>query len=393
MQLTNVNGEKHVLEDLLGERGTILYFSGTWVSSSSTLEYLNEQNADYKKNGIQVYFIDLSNGDEKARDFINEHNVTLDYFVDGKQLAEKYDVLTLPTTVFINPYGQTEVSYASEIESEIIESIIHKWLDNEVSGNSQISRDVLADGDIAISKDITTFYESMINGQYDMVYDFLRVPFLPTKEEYISYKENEPEKLVGYEILEDLTKEVKEKEGKVILVRKTYIDQNENEFIVEVVDEFRKDSATGIWKYTGQYYENLKTIRLGSLLESSSGDYDPSFYFSLLGKSRDMIIHILGEPEVNYEAEYESDQLSYLQYPEVFLGLTPDFQVASVALNTIKGDASIDDIINRLGDPDYEDYDGENLEGSTYIGYEYSDNVIEFHFSSENNVVTSIVMR
>lgn len=396
IKLEDLQGQQYVISDLLGEKGTILYLSGTWVNSLNTLDYLNEQSANYSNNGIEAYFISISKeSNKKVEYFINQHEMSLDYYADvDKQLVEKYDITTFPTTIFIDPYGNMEAIHGQEVKPEVLESIVNKWLESSPSESlSEVTPTVGKKNGTGgtVLRDIAVFYDSIINGQFDTAYDFLRVPFMPTKEEYIYFKENEPEKLIAYEIIDDLSEEGTGSTWKTFLVEKTYVANKGNEYMIEVVDEFSQDSTTGIWNYKGHYL-NIKTIRLEAILEDSSGAYNPSFYFSLIGKSRDTIIHILGEPKESYEAEFETDQLSYLEYPKVFFELTPDFQVQSVALDITEA-ISTADIINLLGDPDYEDYLGENMEGSTYIGYEYNGYGIEFYFEGGNDKITTIVMQ
>ncbi len=88
----------------------------------------------------------------------------------------------------------------------------------------------------------------------------------------------------------------------------------------------------------------IKTIRLKAILEDNINAKDLSFYLSLIGKSRDTVIYILGEPEQNHERTPESEDMPYLVYPEVFMELAADYQVESVALE-MKKDQSTDDII------------------------------------------------
>ena len=104
--LNDLNG-KSVNLSSYKNKPTILFFWTTWCPyCRKEIKELNRMYAQMKKEGILVFAINIGESDYKVQNFFKNYELNLRVLVDRQSLtAEKYDIMGVPTYVFIADSG------------------------------------------------------------------------------------------------------------------------------------------------------------------------------------------------------------------------------------------------------------------------------------------------
>jgi len=104
--LNDLNG-KSVNLSSYKNKPTILFFWTTWCPyCRKEIKELNRMYAQMKKEGILVFAINIGETEYKVKNFFKNYELNLRVLVDRQSLtAEKYDIMGVPTYVFIADSG------------------------------------------------------------------------------------------------------------------------------------------------------------------------------------------------------------------------------------------------------------------------------------------------
>lgn len=103
-ELVNLNGEKVKLSDFHGEK-VMLNFWATWCPPCK--EEIPDMEKFYAAHGDEINILAVNLDPENdVEGFLKKMNATFPVVIDeGRQAMSKYDVLTIPTTFFIDEEG------------------------------------------------------------------------------------------------------------------------------------------------------------------------------------------------------------------------------------------------------------------------------------------------
>ena len=105
--LNDLDGKSVNVASYIG-KPVILFFWTTWCPyCRQELKILNQQYAAMDKDGIIVLGVNVSEPDEKVRRFFTGYLLNFKILLDKSGLlADKYDLLGVPTYVFLDKAGQ-----------------------------------------------------------------------------------------------------------------------------------------------------------------------------------------------------------------------------------------------------------------------------------------------
>lgn len=123
--LSTIEGERLNLSDYRGKK-IILNMWATWCPPSiAEMPHLQSFYTDHETDGIEVVAINLTQAEKNRRDvprFIADYELTFPVVLDEEsQVANLYQVTTIPTTFILNSKG--------EIEQKIVGPMTYDMLD------------------------------------------------------------------------------------------------------------------------------------------------------------------------------------------------------------------------------------------------------------------------
>lgn len=105
--LPDTKGGKYQLSTGRNGKSVILFFWATWCPHCRTqIKELQANKAKIEAKGIQMLPINLGENKRQIENYLSQNGVTLRMLMDeNNQVGDLYDVLGLPTFVFINQQG------------------------------------------------------------------------------------------------------------------------------------------------------------------------------------------------------------------------------------------------------------------------------------------------
>ncbi|MFN7039122.1 MAG: TlpA family protein disulfide reductase [Alphaproteobacteria bacterium] len=119
IEFYDINDTKHLLEEY-DNNIVILHFWATWCTVCvHELPGLDRLKKDFKKEPIKIIALSEDfKGQEAVKEFYNHHNIkNLEIYIDKKnQLFSAFNIIGLPTTIFINKNNTEIARIAGEVD-------------------------------------------------------------------------------------------------------------------------------------------------------------------------------------------------------------------------------------------------------------------------------------
>jgi len=105
--LSTLTKETVKLSEYRGKESAIIFFWATWCPHCRTaLEDLNSRANEIQKQGIKIILVDVGEQKSQVKDYAQQHQVTLDIFLDEESsVASDYSILGVPTFFLVNKEG------------------------------------------------------------------------------------------------------------------------------------------------------------------------------------------------------------------------------------------------------------------------------------------------
>ncbi len=105
-RLPDLDGKEVNLDDFKG-KPVLLNFWASWCRPcAEEMPYLQQVYEEWSDRGLVVLTINLGDDPAKVKQFRQNHQLSLPVLLDTRQdLADKYNVLSIPTTFFIDKDG------------------------------------------------------------------------------------------------------------------------------------------------------------------------------------------------------------------------------------------------------------------------------------------------
>lgn len=105
--LKNLSGVDSNLNQFRDNKRTVIFFWATWCPyCRNELTGLTKNKVDLDKNGVKILLVNLGETPEVVSDFVEKNNVPFEVLIDSMTSSKKiYDIIGLPTLVFINTDG------------------------------------------------------------------------------------------------------------------------------------------------------------------------------------------------------------------------------------------------------------------------------------------------
>ncbi|QUL53501.1 redoxin domain-containing protein [Paenibacillus tritici] len=128
--LLTTDGEGLSLSDYRGKR-VIVNLWATWCSPCiAEMPHLQSFYSDYQDEGLELIAINLTESEAKQEDihqFIDKYQLTFPIVFDkGSEVADLYQVTTIPTTFILNSKGEIEQKIVGPMTYEIIEELMQQ---------------------------------------------------------------------------------------------------------------------------------------------------------------------------------------------------------------------------------------------------------------------------
>lgn len=105
-QLTDIDGQTVSLSDFQG-KPVLLNFWATWCGPCHLeIPYIQEVYDEQSEPGLVILAINLRESLAKVKEFVQDYNLSFPVLLDLEgMVAEKYNILPIPTTYFIDSDG------------------------------------------------------------------------------------------------------------------------------------------------------------------------------------------------------------------------------------------------------------------------------------------------
>ncbi len=107
-KLRDINNIEVSLSDYIGKQPVVLFFWTTWCPYCvKELSNLNPKYLELKQEGCEVLAVNLGESADKVNRYVKKYNPLFKILLDkDKSLASSFDVLGVPTYIFINKKGE-----------------------------------------------------------------------------------------------------------------------------------------------------------------------------------------------------------------------------------------------------------------------------------------------
>ncbi len=107
-KLQDMDKNTYVLSSYRGRQPVILFFWTTWCPfCRKELKLLENSRVELTKEGWAILPIDVGEGEGKVRSFLKANNIGINVLMDkDTDVASVYDILGVPTFIFINKEGR-----------------------------------------------------------------------------------------------------------------------------------------------------------------------------------------------------------------------------------------------------------------------------------------------
>lgn len=107
-QLQDTAGQAVTLSNYKNKQQVLILFWTTWCPyCRRELKLLNDMSLQMKKEGTQILAVNVQEADYKVGNFIKNYGLTFKVLLDRDgSVASAYDILGIPTYVFIDKKGQ-----------------------------------------------------------------------------------------------------------------------------------------------------------------------------------------------------------------------------------------------------------------------------------------------
>jgi cytochrome c biogenesis protein CcmG, thiol:disulfide interchange protein DsbE len=126
--LNYINSDETISLSILKGNGVVLNFWAPWcLPCKEEMPLLEAASQAYKDSG--VIFVGINTGDdiEKAKDFIEEFNVTyINGYDPSHKIENDYKVIGIPTTIFINAEGEITYTYLGQLDEYTMSQAISR---------------------------------------------------------------------------------------------------------------------------------------------------------------------------------------------------------------------------------------------------------------------------
>jgi len=129
--VNDVNGNTIKLSDFIAE-GKIVILNFITYHCPACKQEFNDLHQVYDKYHGQVVIITISIGkgetDEMLRELVQQYNITWYVARDTDDIASKYDIMVVPTTVIIDSSGHIRYVHAGKVSADTLIAEIEELL-------------------------------------------------------------------------------------------------------------------------------------------------------------------------------------------------------------------------------------------------------------------------
>jgi thiol-disulfide isomerase/thioredoxin len=128
-KLATVNGDVHTLAEFKGKPLVINFWGSFCEACVREMPLLQKSYLAYKGKGIQFVGINLDESQIAVQSFLRQTEVGYPVFLDpGAKVRDKYEVVSYPTTFFLDKAGKIVDSYVGEMTEPIIQAELDQLL-------------------------------------------------------------------------------------------------------------------------------------------------------------------------------------------------------------------------------------------------------------------------
>ncbi len=127
-QATTVDDGKIELEDYQG-RVVILDFMATWCGPcKEEIEHLKKIRSKYESEEVKIISIDIDDTEttEQVRSFKNNYNANWTFVINGKDVAQRYDVTAIPKIYIIDREGRISFKRTGVTSEDVLQDEVDK---------------------------------------------------------------------------------------------------------------------------------------------------------------------------------------------------------------------------------------------------------------------------
>lgn len=128
-EIPSINGKSVKLSDFKG-KAVIINFWATWCEPCKV--EMPEFEKFYAEYGDEVEIMAINitsreSSDKSVQSFIDEHKLTFPILLDTESVFRHYEVINLPTSIFVDKEGKIIGSHAGELTFEMLEEVKDKF--------------------------------------------------------------------------------------------------------------------------------------------------------------------------------------------------------------------------------------------------------------------------